>query len=206
VCAVAIAVLSWVPGAVRAQQLAGVPAANLVLRPGDSIKLTVWKVPELNGEFPVAPDGTLAHPAFPTLVVAGVPLQRVQRMLDSAARVENVGARVVMQPLLHVVVSGEVRSPNLYKFPAGTSVFEAVVLAGGRTERANLSRLELFRNGESILFDLTDASGPATRAGIMSGDQMRLDREASSFRESVLPLLTVVGTLASITTLILRHR
>jgi protein involved in polysaccharide export with SLBB domain len=188
------------------QQSAIAAAPTLLLRPGDAIKLTVWKVPELSGEFPVAPDGTLAHPAFSSMVVAGVPLQRVQRMLDSAARVENIGARVVMQPLLHVVVSGEVRAPNLYKFPAGTSVYEAVILAGGRTERADMTRLELLRNGRSTAFDLTDAGGPASRAPVMSGDQLLLDRGADSFRESVLPLLSIVGTVASVMTLILRAR
>jgi polysaccharide export outer membrane protein len=202
----AIAVSVCAPGSVTAQQLASVSPATVLLRPGDSIKLTVWKVPELNGEFPVAPDGTLAHPAFPSMTVAGVPLQRVQRMLDSAARVENVGARVVMQPLLHVVVSGEVRSPNLYKLPAGTTVFEAVVLAGGPTERANKSRLELFRNGQSTVFDLMDVAGPATHAGVMSGDQLLLDRESSAFRETFLPVLSVIGTLASVLTLALRGR
>lgn len=205
-CALAVAVLASTPRVGHAQQTASSAASTLTLRPGDSIKLTVWKVPELSGEYPVAPDGTIAHPAFPSLVVAGVPLPRVQRMLDSAARVENVGARVVMQPLLHVVVSGEVRSPNLYKFPAGTSVFEAVILAGGRTERAKMSHLELFRGGQTTVFNLTESAGPATHSPIMSGDQLLLDREGSTFRESILPLLSVVGTLASVATLIVRAR
>lgn len=202
---------SFGPALVAAQELPPSPtapsqAANLELRPGDSVRLTVWRVPELDGEFIVAPDGTLAHPAFPSLNVAGTPLWRVQGMLDSAARIENVNARVVMQPLLRIIVGGEVGAPNLYRHPAGTSIAEAIVLAGGPTEQARVDRIALVRDGATTYLDLTDPAGPTTRAPVRSGDQLLMPRRSSSFYETVLPFISVLGTAASIATLILRTR
>lgn len=180
-------------------------AASLTLTPGDAVRLSVWRAPELNGEFVVAPNGTLAHPAFPGLFVAGLPLSRVQAMLDSAARLENVGAQVIMQPLLHVVIDGEVRSPNLYRYPAGTSIAEALAMSGGRTERANSHRLQLVRRGQSTWFDLTDPGGPATRSPIESGDQLLLPRARRSFVDAATPYLSFVAAAASIAVLTLRR-
>ena len=185
-------------------QMAASQAASLTMRPGDALKLDVWMAEELDGEYYVAPDGTLAHPAFRGLVVTGVPLRRLQDMLDSAARaVANVGANVSFQPMLRVIVDGEVRVPNLYRFPAGTSVAEAVVLAGGRTERANARRLKLSRDAATTYYDLTDPSGPASRLPVQSGDQLFLERR-SSFGETIVPLTSVLGAAASIATLVLR--
>jgi polysaccharide export outer membrane protein len=203
VALVAATLLFGTSAAASAQQTAASEAAMLSLRPGDAIKLTVWRAPELSGEFPVAPDGTLAHPAFPSLLVANVPLRRVQGMLDSAVRVENMGARVVMQPLLSVIVDGEIGRPNLYRHPAGTSVAEALVLAGGRTERSDFRRVALLRDGRTSYFDLTDPAGSATSVAVASGDRL-IVRRRGSFRERVLPVTSLIGTAASIATLIIR--
>lgn len=193
-------------GSAARAQMAASQAASLTLRPGDALKLSVWMAKELDGEYFVAPDGTLAHPAFRGLVVTGVSMTRLQDKLDSAARaVSNVGANATFQPLLRVIVDGEVRAPNLYRLPAGTSVAEAVVLAGGRTDRANTRRLALVRDGATTYYDLSDPSGPASRLALQSGDQLLLERRRS-FGETILPLTSVLGAAASIATLVLRDQ
>lgn len=187
---------------------AAVPAgaAALVLHPGDAVKLTVWKAPEFDGEFAVLPNGTLAHPYLRDLVVAGMSLSEVQAALERRVRTENAYAQVVVQPLLRVVVGGEVRTPNLYRNPAGTSVAEAIILAGGTTEWANPRRLTLVRDGRSSILDLTAPTGPATRIVVESGDQLLVARRGATFRESVLPYVTVLGSAASIALLFIRSR
>lgn len=206
VSALAIGLAAMRVPAAAAQRTAAAQAAVLTLSPGDAIKLVVWKAPELNGEFVVAPDGSLAHPAFPALFVAGVPLVRVQAILDSAARAENVAARVVMQPMLRVVVGGEVVTPNLYHYPAGTSIAEALVMAGGHTARADMSRLVVIRNGHTDRYDLTDPSTPAASVAVSSGDQLLLGRSTDAFHERVLPFATLLAAVASIATLVVRVR
>ena len=42
-----------------------------VLRPGDMLRITVWRHPEMSGDFAVAPDSTLVHPLYQAVRVAG---------------------------------------------------------------------------------------------------------------------------------------
>jgi hypothetical protein len=84
-------------------------------------------------------------------------------------------------------------------------VAEAVILAGGPSERANLRRVALVRDGQTTHFDLRDPTGPATHTAVASGDQLLLPRRGS-LRESVLPVVTMLGTAASIATLVVRYR
>src|SRR5215204_2724510 len=46
---------------------------SVSLSPGDSVRITVWRKPEFSGDFVVAPDGTITHPLFRSVRVAGLP-------------------------------------------------------------------------------------------------------------------------------------
>lgn len=63
-----------------------------------------------------------------------------------------------------VFVSGEVRNPGAYSIPEGTTVLQAITLAGGTTERASTGRIRISRlvNGEqaSIRASLGDVVQP----------------------------------------------
>jgi protein involved in polysaccharide export with SLBB domain len=181
-----------------AQPTGAAQAADLVLRPGDAVKLTVWRAPEFDGEFTVLPNGTLAHPYLRDIVVTGVPIPTVQQELERRAKTQNENAQVIVQPLLRIVVGGEIASPNLYRHPAGTTIAEALVLAGGPTEQANKNHVSLVRDGKTVRLDLTKPNGPATRTAIVSGDQLLLARRRGSIRDWALPLITVVGTAVTI--------
>src|SRR5205085_1456505 len=46
---------------------------QVVLAPGDSVRLVVWRKPEMSGDFIVAPDGSITHPLYRAVRVGGVP-------------------------------------------------------------------------------------------------------------------------------------
>lgn len=202
-CMVAIA-LSAAP--VRAQRAIGIlDTAAPTLQAGDKVKLTVWRAPELGGEFVVAPDGMLEHPAFADLYVLGVPMPRVRAILDSAVRTQNVNARVIILPEFRVSITGAIVKPDLYYLPAGTSVVDAIAQAGGPTSAGDPGHLELIRNGQRVMLDLTDASGPATRVTVASGDQLVMAQHSDALRSSIIPLTSVLSALAGVY-LVATHR
>ena len=45
-----------------------------MLSPGDSVRIVVWRKPEFSGDFVVATDGSVTHPLFKDVKIAGVPL------------------------------------------------------------------------------------------------------------------------------------
>ena len=38
---------------------------KIVLSPGDSVRIVVWRKPEMSGDFIVGPDGTITHATRP---------------------------------------------------------------------------------------------------------------------------------------------
>lgn len=174
-----------------------------VLSSGDVIRITVWRRPELSGEFPVTSSGALNHPLYREVRVAGVPLPTVEERLESfLARLES-NPQFSIQPLFRVAVGGEVRQPNLYSLPAETTVAQAVALAGGLTERGRLDRVRLVRNGETVVVDLTGTGAELTDATVRSGDQILVDRRTSFFREVIAPVASVTAAIASVLRLVL---
>ena len=177
-----------------------------LLRAGDAVRITVWRQPELSGEFIVAADGSLTHPLYRTVRVTGVPMstieQRVQAFLARFA--EN--PQFVVEPLLRVTVGGEVARPNLYNLRPETSIAQAVALAGGANERGRADQVHLLRGGTRRVLDLTNPESEGARLPIRSGDEIIVARRRAVFREVVAPVMTVIGAIAAITNVALRNR
>jgi polysaccharide export outer membrane protein len=190
------------PLAPLSAQSADSEAVAATLAPGDSVRITVWRDPQLSGSFVVGTDGAVVHPLYRSVRVGGVP---------AATATENVRSFLVglgykpdftLESLHQVAVVGEVSRPGLYAVPSGTTVAEAVARAGGATEAGRLDRVRVLRRQPArdpapLVLDLTGARG-MVGATIRSGDQIVIGRRGSFMRDWMLPALTVVGSLASL--------
>ena len=178
---------------------------SMVLRPGDLVRVSVWRKPELSGDFLVAADSTLKHPLYRDVRVAGLTVSAARaRIVDYLKTLENA-PQISIEPLFRVSVGGEVRSPNLYALSPETSIAQAVALAGGPSERGRLDQVRLFRAGQETMIDLTKASADALDAPVASGDQIIVSRRSAVFRELVLPSLGALSFFASIANLFVRR-
>jgi protein involved in polysaccharide export with SLBB domain len=187
------ALFAFVPLAAQAQD------DGPVLQPGDVLRITVWENEAMSGEVTVGPDGALMHPLYRQLRVAGVPLAEVDARMRTFLERFVTNPQFVAEPLLRVVVGGEVRQPNLYSLPPGTTVAQAVVLAGGPTERGRLDRVRMVRGGRESLLDLTDPAAPMANTAIQSGDQFYVTRRNPNvFREYIAPAGGVLAAVVSL--------
>jgi protein involved in polysaccharide export with SLBB domain len=185
----------------RAQSSAVRPG-QIVLRPGDVVRVAVWQRPEYSGEFFVAADSTLKHPLFQGVKVGGIPMAMAgDRMREFLSEFIS-NPQVSLEPLFHLSVLGEVRQPNLYRLPPETNLSQALALAGGPTERGRVDRVLLVRGGQETLLDLTQPGASAAHMSILSGDQLIVTRRRDLFRELIIPLATLAGAAASIAALI----
>jgi len=64
-----------------------------------------------------------------------------------------------------VFVSGEVRAPGAYSIPDGTTVLQAITLAGGLTERASTGRIRISRLVDGKQKTIKAALGDAVQPG-----------------------------------------
>src|SRR5207248_7634121 len=130
---------------VCSSDLAQAARSDPVLRPGDMLRLSVWRHPELSGDFLVAPDSTVVHPLYQRVQVVGVPLPVVKERLRALLVTYEQGVEFAIEPLFAVTVAGEVRQPNLYRLPQGTTFAQAIAQAGGPTELGRLDRVHVMR-------------------------------------------------------------
>jgi len=182
-------------------------AETSVLSPGDSIRIVVWRKPEFSGDFEIAPDGSISHPLYRAVKVAGVPFARAEGSVRTFLSQFEENPQFVMEPLIHVSVSGYVTRPMVFAARPETSIGEAVARAGGVDEsgaRNHVRVLRLSPNGQQTqsIVDLTDQRGTAGLMPIHSGDQIIVDKKKSFFKDILLPTIGVIGSVASLGLLI----
>ncbi len=186
-------------------QTAPPPAdTNTVLHPGDEVRLTVWRNPELSGDFVIGINGALIHPLYQAVPIIGVPMQEVVNRIRNFLKTYQSDPQIVVMPLLHVTVAGEVGKPSLYNLPRGTSIGEAIALAGGPSAEGNIKKVSLFRDNRETKIDLQSPLNAWASAPVQSGDAIIVSHRGSFFRDVFVPLLTLTGTVASIVNLVRR--
>lgn len=189
----------------RGQSVVPEPS-SIMLAPGDAIRITVWRNPELSGEFPIGPDGSIAHPLYREIKVANIPLPIVEdRIRGFLSRFETTPA-FVMLPLIRIIVAGEVRQPNIFTVPPGTTVVQAIALAGGPNDRGALDEIRVMRDQTTRVVDLTRPDGGATRLEVRSGDQIIVPRARSVMQDYVIPYSSLLAGLAAVASLIVQLR
>jgi protein involved in polysaccharide export with SLBB domain len=193
----AVAALLLAPVASAAAQGA---RSDAVLRPGDMLRLSVWRHPELSGDFLVAPDSTLVHPLYQRVQVAGVPLPVVKERLRALLATYEQGVEFAIEPLFAVTVAGEVRQPNLYRLPQGTTFAQAIAQAGGPTELGRLDRVHVIRRDSAMVIDLARNYSRYERLPIASGDQVLVARRSDSnvLRDVLYPLASLTAAVAAV--------
>jgi polysaccharide export outer membrane protein len=182
-------------------------AEQSVLTPGDSVRIVVWRKPEFSGDFVIAPDGTITHPLFRGVRVAGLPFATAEANLRTFLGRFEESPQFVMEPLIRVAVSGEVTRPSVFAARPETTVGEALARAGGISQAGARNRVRVLRlqpNGEQqqIVLNLADSHGSDGTRPIRSGDQIVVDRRRSFFRDVMLPALSIIGSVASLGLLI----
>jgi len=138
------------------------PETPYTLGSGDRVRVDVFDVPEYSGEFAVLVDGTLNLPVIGAVSVRGRTLQQASETIS------RLYARYVRRPLVTVgllaprpvtiAVAGEVNRPGTYSATGGQggagvqsgqfpTVTQAITLAGGITQAAEVGQVKLRRRG-----------------------------------------------------------
>jgi polysaccharide biosynthesis/export protein len=190
-----------------AAQAPSAKAEQSVLTPGDSVRIVVWRKPEFSGDFVVAPDGSITHPLYRSVQVAGVPFATAEANVRRFLTGFEENPQFVMEPLIRLAISGEVTKPQVFAVRPETTIGEAVARAGGPTPNGARNRIRLLRlqrNGQQEQMTL-NLSSPSSNDGtlpVRSGDQIIIDRRRSFARDILVPALGIIGSVASVGLLI----
>jgi protein involved in polysaccharide export with SLBB domain len=146
----------------------------------------------------VTPEGTLDHPLLQTVKVTEIPIAVVKaRIVEVLSQLER-DPLVALVPLIRISVGGEVRQPNLYSVPAGTTVAQAIAIAGGPGERGRQDRITVIRGERRLRLSLNAPTDKAVETTVQSGDQIVVARGGNFFRDVLTPLTSLTAAVVSL--------
>lgn len=125
--------------------------ANYRINPGDELEIFVWGEDRLQRSVHVLPDGTFSFPLIGKVEAANaLPSEieaRITKALEPQYRngVPQVTVSVKSPTGLQFSVLGKVRSPGAFNPGRYVNVLEALSLAGGPSEFAQLSNVVIIR-------------------------------------------------------------
>ena len=136
------------------------------LRPGDTVRISVFQDPKLDQTVVVGPDGTIGFPLAGHIKAGGLSPKAVEDELRKRLAKNYTGPLDITVTLAAVnkdsedetkprfYVTGEVQRPGPYTIRTKTSVIQAISLAGGMGPFAAKQRIQIHRQvsgADSIL-------------------------------------------------------
>jgi len=133
----------------QAQSEIKADSSDYVIGPEDVLYIHVWKEATLTRTVPFRIDGNISLPLIDDVRAAGLtPLQlkevlteKLKKFVDSP----DVSVTVMEANSYKVYVSGEVKSPGIFRLRSETSLMHIIIMAGGFTEWADPKRILIIR-------------------------------------------------------------
>lgn len=147
--------MAVLPTSLMAQAAApATPAATPYrINPGDELEVYVWGEERLQRKVKVLPDGTMAFPLVGQVTVAGMLPKELEALIGERlqpqyrGQVPQVTVSVAAPLGLQFSVMGKVKTPGTFSPGRYVNVLEALSLAGGPAEFANLDSIVVIRKG-----------------------------------------------------------
>ena len=166
-------------------------ADSYTLGAGDRLRVDIFNVPEYSGEFYVLGDGAINLPVIGAIPVQGMTVQRASSLLTAYF------SRYVKRPIVTIsvlaprpvqfAIAGEVTRAGSYIIPFTTenrkfpTITQAIQLAGGTTQTANLRQVQVRRAATGRIayvnmFDVLQRGNTAQDITLRDGDTIYISR------------------------------
>lgn len=172
------------------------------LRPGDMLRLKIWREPDLSGDFTVDERGQVTLPRLGAVSVTGLSADQLRDRLAVGYREFLNNPSIEIIPLRRISILGSVQKPGIYSLEPSIRLGEAANVAGGATTDSKRNQVELVRGSSRHTYDLKarpqDANLP-----LASGDQVFVPQRSWLSRNAtwfVSTLVAVGGTTAVLLT------
>ncbi len=178
--------------------------------PLDTIKVTVFQVPDLSGEFEVDLTGRVALPLVGVVRAVDMTTAELDQALTrqlSEKYLQNPDVSVALKASTrrNLTIDGAVRQPGNFPVNGPTTLMQAIAMARGTDETSNPRRIAIFRQVQgkrmAAAFDLISIRrGEAEDPKVYSGDIIIVD--GSNIKQiqreilQSLPLLSIFNPMA----------
>jgi polysaccharide export outer membrane protein len=122
---------------------------SYVIGPEDVLSIHVWKEEALSRTVPVRMDGKISLPLIDDIQAAGYTARQLKEVLTKRLKEfidnPNVSVTVAEVNSYKVYVSGQVRTPGVYRLRNETTILQIIPMAGGFTDWANQKKILVIR-------------------------------------------------------------
>jgi polysaccharide biosynthesis/export protein len=127
--------------------------ATYTVKPGDTLMVSVWKEPDLQGPVLVRPDGQFSFPLAGQMDARNKTVQELQQELTAKLKkyISDPVVTVSIQEIKgnKVYVIGQVQKPGDFVVNPRVDVMQALSMAGGTTPFAALGDIMILRRSDS---------------------------------------------------------
>ncbi len=129
-----------------------------LLGPGDTLTIIFYGAEEFNSNYEILNDGSLSLPLIGSVQVDGLSIKKaneeIEKLYENELLMPKVDCTLNSSRAVRVSVIGEINNPGIYKMSGGRSapnqseistVVDALIMAGGVSEEADLTRIKLIR-------------------------------------------------------------
>jgi protein involved in polysaccharide export with SLBB domain len=178
-------------------------AVNQLLRPGDVVRLKIWREPDLSGDYDVNEQGVAVFPKIGPLPVGRLATDSVRSFLVATYTRFLQEPSVEVTFLRRINVLGWVRNPGLYHVDATMTLADVLAMAGGVTSDGNVKKIALYRGGERVPGALSEQSLLADLP-LHSGDQLRVPQKSWMSRNSATVIAASISGVALVAAALIR--
>jgi polysaccharide export outer membrane protein len=165
----------------QAQAEVAADSDQYVIGPEDVLYIYVWREDALSRTVPVRVDGNISLPLVHEIKAAGLtPLKLKENLTERFKEFienPNVSVTVMEANSFKVYVSGQVRTPGVYRLRSETTVLQIIPMAGGFTDWANQKKILIIRkeNGKEKRITVNykkiiKGSDPSSNIVLKAGD------------------------------------
>lgn len=126
---------------------------DYLVKPGDTLLISVWKEEDLRQEVLIAPDGGFSFPLAGNLSAAGKSVSTISK--EVSARLQRYIPDLVVTVMITAIngnkiyVIGQVNNPGTFVMNPQIDVMQALSMAGGTNAFASLNDIKIIRRTQS---------------------------------------------------------
>ena len=134
---------------------------NYTIGPDDELVIDVFGYQEANYKISVSPEGTINIPLIGIISVNGLTVEQASKRIKDKMQRNGYGGIASGQTqvqisigkirTIKVTVIGEAKKPGTYSTSSLSTLFNALYLAGGPTDKGSFRQIELIRNNKVFL-------------------------------------------------------
>ena len=180
------------------------PEADYKIAPMDTLRISVFQVPDLTGDYDVDLLGNIAMPLIGSVRAADMTTGQLdqvlkQRLGDKYLQNPDVTVSLKASTRRVVTVDGAVNGSGMFPINGPTTLMQAIAMARGTSQDANPHRVAIFRQVEgkrmAAAFDLVSIrKGQMKDPQVYAGDIVVVDgSKVKQIQTQVLSTLPIIG-------------